>query len=116
MQKLYYRYLHFANSVTLNLDVPINRYLTFTGYYMVFVAIILIAVLRKVAGLPPHQYVVVSSNMTLTRVLSAPQARVGEGLEHELPLVSVLPTHVQLQHVAAMRLQHDSTEVDMDIL
>lgn len=47
-KRMYLQYLRLSNTITLNLDIPFNRFLMFSGYYVIFVALILTAILAPI--------------------------------------------------------------------
>ncbi len=45
-QRTLFRFMHYCENTTLNLDAPLNRFLTMIGYYMVFLFLLSIAAVR----------------------------------------------------------------------
>ena len=50
-KKCYCRYLEYCDSKTFNLDVPFNRFLSYTGWYLFFIVLFLFAVTEPVKNM-----------------------------------------------------------------
>ncbi len=48
-QELFFSFLHYCDKVTLNLDAPINRFLTTMGYFVVYLCLIVVAAIRPLS-------------------------------------------------------------------
>ncbi len=48
-QRAFFKFLHYCDEVTLNLDAPLNRFLTTMGYYAVYIGFIIIAAIKPLS-------------------------------------------------------------------
>ncbi len=46
LQRLYFRYLRYCDGALINLDAPINKFLTMLGYYIIYLALVAVTSLR----------------------------------------------------------------------
>ena len=49
MQRLWFRYLHFCNDTVINLDAPINKFISALGYYVVYLLLVMLTIMRPLS-------------------------------------------------------------------
>ncbi len=49
VKRLYYRYLRYCDGAVLNLDAPLNKFLTMLGYYFIFLVMMIFASMRPLS-------------------------------------------------------------------
>ena len=51
VEKIYYKCLEFSNSIVLNMDAPLNRLISYIGYYFLFICLLFHIILKPMSAM-----------------------------------------------------------------